>query len=125
MIASSRRRTALIVEEDAELRMLLADILSGKGYCVLQAGNGKVALRLATQHEPDVIVLGVSAPVPQGLSLLDALKQSERTGQIPVVVVGAARDKVTNNEAGRTAAFTQQPFRLATILSHLERVAAN
>jgi CheY-like chemotaxis protein len=123
MIARSRRKTVLLVEEDADLRRLLADLLFGQGYCVLQAGNGEEALEIATRREPDVILLGVCSPQPQRLSVLDALKQSGRTGQIPVVVVGATGDGLPDREACRTAAFTQKPFRLATILSHLERVA--
>jgi CheY-like chemotaxis protein len=124
MIAESRRKTVLLVEEDPELRQFLADLLFGQGYYVLQAGNTKEALETASRREPDVILLSVCSPPPQRLSVVDALKQNGRTGQIPVVVVGATGDGLPDHEKSRTTAFSQKPFRLATILSHLERVAA-
>jgi CheY-like chemotaxis protein len=113
----------LLVEEDAEQRRLLAHLLSGQGYSVLQAGKAQDAPGIAAEHELDVIVLGAPLPSPQGLSMLDALKQGERTGRIPVVVVGTAGHGAADREACRAAALAREPFWLATVLSHVERAA--
>lgn len=77
----------LIVEDHAELRSYLAEILSN--YQVLQASNGQEALLLAQNEQPELIISDVMMPVMDGLELTQRIKEDESTCHIPVILLTA------------------------------------
>ena len=54
--------TVLVVEDDADIRGLLKDLLERRSYHVLEAGDGRAALRLFHEQQPDLVLLDVEAP---------------------------------------------------------------
>jgi threonine synthase len=60
-----------------------------KSYRVFRADNGLGGLALARQRRPDLIISDLMMPGLDGFSLLQELRQDERTAHIPVVVVSA------------------------------------
>ena len=64
------QKTVLVVEDDPWIRSLMADLLAGEGYAVVQAADGKAGLNLAEQHDPDVILLDLAMPEKSGLDVL-------------------------------------------------------
>ena len=83
---SGARRTVLIVDDDESTRKLLGIELEPLGFEVLEAADGQTALETARARRPDVIVLDVLLPRMDGWTVLRALKESEETRSIPVVV---------------------------------------
>lgn len=77
----------LIVEDHAELRTYLAEILSH--YQVLEAVNGQEAIEMAQQEQPDLIISDVMMPVMDGLKLTQQIKENESTCHIPVILLTA------------------------------------
>ena len=65
----------LIAEDDNALRRLLFDQLSGDGYEVVEAGNGKEAYDLFLAERPDMAILDVMMPVMDGFSLLTKIRE--------------------------------------------------
>ncbi len=87
-------RLVLVVDDDADARMLLTHALHELGCQVLTATSGEQGLRLAREHEPDLITLDLMMPEPDGWELLARFKAEPRLRHIPVVVVSnAAREK--------------------------------
>jgi CheY-like chemotaxis protein len=108
--------TILVVEDDCDLRELLAEILARAGYSVVQAANGKEALEcLCGVERPRLILLDLSMPVMNGWQFHEALKANERLADIPVLVVSARRD---GEKALPVASerFLRKPFELASLL---------
>jgi response regulator NasT len=59
----------VIAEDEALIRMDLAEMLAEEGYDVVgQAGDGEEAIRLAIEHRPDLVILDVKMPKLDGLS---------------------------------------------------------
>ena len=79
--------TILIAEDEVVLRESLAELLSSEGYRVLEAGNGKEALELASSEPVDVVLSDVRMPEMDGMALLDALQ--EMAPELPVVMLTA------------------------------------
>lgn len=65
--------TVLVADDDPDLRDTLADILLLEGYQVLEAADGEEALQAMGRHAVDVLILDMSMPKRDGLSVLEAL----------------------------------------------------
>jgi len=87
------KRTLLIVDDDADCRQAVHELLVQAGYHVLTASNGQEALRLLSRGiAVDLIVLDLMMPVMNGWEFLDALGDSE----VPVIVLSSlAKDTKT------------------------------
>jgi len=79
----------LIVEDDAALRMALADALAGFGYEILEAGTGTEGYILASQLRPDLILLDLGLPDVDGLSIAKRLGEKPETAGIVVAALTA------------------------------------
>ncbi|ARP81421.1 two-component system response regulator [Bordetella genomosp. 9] len=94
--------TILVADDSATMRMIVQATLTGAGWKVLAAGNGKDALALALeQAEPvDLVVSDWNMPVMGGLDLIRGLRQMERYEDVPVLVL-TTEDDVESKTAAR------------------------
>jgi DNA-binding NtrC family response regulator len=104
--------TILIVEDDAQLRDLLADHLEEQGYTVRAAADGHEALAILERDRPPVILLDLRLPGVHGLQLLQRIRQDHPT--IRVIVVSGVEDEILARSTLRQGAFdyVRKPFRL-------------
>jgi len=65
----------LIVDDNADLRAALSDILRDEGFSPISVENGKAAIRLARKHTPDLALLDVKLPGMDGIELLGKMKE--------------------------------------------------
>jgi DNA-binding NtrC family response regulator len=96
-------RRILVVEDDSDLRSVLATYLEEKGYEVGEASDGAEAMGVLSNFRPGVILTDVRMPVMDGLELLHAVK--ERSPQIEVLVATAHGDMDSAVSAMREGAF--------------------
>lgn len=75
----------LIVDDVPDNIAVLHDALDESGYTVLVANNGRNALEVAAQAEPDVILLDAMMPEMDGFEVCEKLKSNNMTSQIPVI----------------------------------------
>ena len=113
------QKTVLVVEDDPWIRSLMADLLAGEGYSVVQASDGKAGLDMAEESDPDVILLDLAMPEKSGLDVLHELKSSKPTRDIPVIVVSAYAMLMMGSDARRADGVIQKPFDLADLYSRL------
>ncbi|MBE2201527.1 MAG: response regulator [Anaerolinea sp.] len=88
----SASSTVLIVDDNAENRLLLASQLGMEGYRILQASGGAEGIASAQQHNPDIILLDVMMPDMNGFEVCKHLKADAKTHLIPVIMVTALRE---------------------------------
>jgi two-component system phosphate regulon response regulator PhoB len=114
-------RTVLVVEDDPSIRALVADLLVGEGYAVLQAADGRQGLRMAQEHAPSVIMVDQMLPGLTGLEVLEQLHAQRTTRHIPVILVsGLPRSLAADHRADRVLA---KPFDIDALLAHVENLA--
>jgi CheY-like chemotaxis protein len=77
----------LVAEDDRYLRRAAEARLRQQGFNVLTAADGEEALRVAQAELPDLILLDLIMPKLQGFEVLRALKGSESTARIPVIIL--------------------------------------
>ena len=83
----------LIVEDDKALREMYQLRLSINGYDVLEANDGEEGLDLAIKEKPDLILLDIMMPKMSGMDVLDILKSTPETKDIPVIVLTALTEE--------------------------------
>lgn len=93
----------LIVDDDAASRELLESVLEQSGFKVACAEDGRQALGEFERTRPDLVLLDVQMPYPDGFEVCRKLKSNPRTRLIPVVLVtalSATEDRVRGLESG-------------------------
>ena len=90
MIAESSGGPILVVEDDADARAALVDILEVSGYSAVPAENGKKALEyLHASSPPSLIILDLLMPEMDGWEFRARQKENPEFARVPVVVVTA------------------------------------
>lgn len=80
-------KTVLIVDDSPEVRDVYATALEARGYRAVQAPDGAAAIREATDHPPDLILMNVSVPLVNGVDAIEILKSHPATELIPILVI--------------------------------------
>lgn len=109
--SDASRPLLLVVEDDADLRAFLRDILQ-KEYRVLLAEGGDEGLEVAFSEVPDLIVSDLMMPGRDGFELCAELKKDERTSHIPVILLTARTEMDSRLEGLRSGAddYLGKPF---------------
>lgn len=117
------RARVLVVEDEHELRELIARWLETKGYHVTEAADGKDAVDLLEAGlEPDVILLDLSLPRMDGASFLAWMRQQPKHAHRRVIVASAYLEDLPHVEADQTFA---KPFRPDRLAAELERLTSD
>ena len=122
-----RRRSVLVVDDDAILREVLAEQLAGLGWKVTTAENGEVAIDLLLRNVPDMAIVDISMPKLDGFGLLRHLRQNPRTFDLPVIVCTSHNDREPVERAYRLGAtsFVTKPINWPQFLHHAQFVMRN
>ena len=93
--------TVLVVDDDSNIREVLHNFFTLKGYEVLLAANGEQALELAESEMPKVILLDINMPGIDGMETCRRLRADEKTRLIPIVLITAyGATKAEAHDAG-------------------------
>ena len=106
----------LLVEDNDDLRMTIKSELEKK-YTVLAAPNGKDALLIALEKNPDLIITDVMMPQMGGKELCNIIKSNFQTSHIPVIMIsalGGLDDKIEGLEIGADA-YLEKPFNMKVL----------
>ena len=117
----------LVVDDDPAIRLICTTWLRLDGYAVIEAADGQQALELAVAEKPAVVLLDLSMPVLDGLAVAKALREHERTRELPLVVLTAETDvRVAKHayELGVVGFFTK-PFDPAAVAGFVRDVIAD
>lgn len=102
----------LVAEDERDIRELIAFTLQFAGHQITQAANGAIAVELAPQVKPDLIMMDVRMPKMTGYEACKALKEMEEVKDIPVVFLSAKGqdDEVANGIEAGAVAYILKPF---------------
>lgn len=118
-----RRLRALVADDDAGLRRLLAAVLEQDGWEVQCASDGEEAIALAAEYEPDAVVLDLLMPNTNGLTALRRLR-AERAGRDCAVVMVSALDEQSARREAHAAGcddYLVKPFTPDELASRVNR----
>ena len=120
----SESATILIVEDEQDIRELLAYNLEKEGYATVQAADGKEGLELARSRKPDLILLDLMLPKMDGLAVCRELERDSGTVRIPIIMLtakGETFDKVLGLELGADD-YIVKPFDAKELVARVKAV---
>ncbi len=88
-----KEKTILIVDDEPDIRNLLRQEITEKGYHVREAINGKEAIKNIRKQQPDLIILDVMMPEMNGFDVAAIIKNDPTTQHIPIIVISITDDK--------------------------------
>jgi DNA-binding response OmpR family regulator len=108
-----------VVDDDLELRHLIAFALRDAGYLIVEAGDGEDALKLFQQERPDLLILDVNMPRADGFEVLRRLRDSGARVPVMMLTVRAAEeDQVRGLDLGADD-YLPKPFSPRTLLARV------
>lgn len=112
----------LIIEDTADIRESVAEILELAGHTVYEAGNGKEGVEMARAHMPDIILCDIMMPELDGYGVLHMLGKTPETAQIPFIFLTAKADRVDLRKAMDMGAddYLTKPFDDVELLNAIE-----
>lgn len=114
----------LLVEDESNIRNLVATMLETSGYQAILAESGYVAKTLYTSYLPDLIILDLGLPDMDGMSLLEFVRKDSLT---PIIVLSARadeKDKVLALDKGAND-YVTKPFGAAELLARVRTALRN
>jgi adenylate cyclase len=103
----------LVVDDTPQNIRLLDAVLSSRGYDVVPAGSGPMALDLVDQQPPDLILLDILMPGMDGYEVCRRLRADPAHQALPIIMITASGDqeKLKALEAGRTSSSPSRSIR--------------
>ena len=117
---TERTGRILVVDDVRENVRLLEAVLEAHGYEVVSATDGQAALELAVSAAPDLVLLDVLMPQPDGYTVCRRLREQDETAVLPVIMLTASEgaEKTRSIEAGADD-FITKPFNRDELLTRI------
>jgi DNA-binding response OmpR family regulator len=114
----------LVAEDERDIRELVMFTLQFAGHKVTQAQNGEIAVELAQQVIPDLILTDVRMPKMTGYEVCRALKEIDSVKHIPVVILSAKGqdDEIETGKAAGAIDYILKPFDMAELQQRVNEI---
>ena len=121
---SLKQTTILVIEDEKDIRELIAFNLKNDGYNVITSINGEEGLQYSSLHNPNLILLDIMLPGINGFQFCSTIRKSKNLKDIPVIIITALGDEkniVKGLEKGADDYITK-PFSNKVLLARIKNV---
>lgn len=116
-------KTILVIEDEAQTREIFLRCLKFEKFEGIGAENGSTGVRLATKHQPDLVVCDIMMPDMNGYEVLTTLRRDEATASIPFIFL-TAKVEMTDLRQGMTLGADDYLTKPCTVEDFLDAIAA-
>jgi len=114
------RRRVVIAEDEALIRLDLAEMLAEEGYDVVgQAEDGEKAVELVLEHRPDLVILDVKMPRLDGIAAAERIA-GQRIAPVVILTAFSQRDLVERARDAGAMAYLVKPFDQTDLVPAIE-----
>jgi CheY-like chemotaxis protein len=96
--------TVLVVDDNADTRVVVRWMLERWGYQVLEACDGREAFDAVVESRPDLVLMDLTMPVADGYDAIRAIRGREEFSRLPVIAV-TAFDRAVSRDGAEAAGF--------------------
>ena len=101
---SDGKTTVLVVDDNADTRVVVRWMLERWGYRVVEASDGSEAYEMAVEHRPDLVVMDLSMPIADGYEAIRSIRAREEFASLPAIAV-TAFDRAVARDSAEAAGF--------------------
>ncbi len=120
-LMKSAQPTALIIDDETQIRRLLRAALEGVGYRVVEADKGQLGISETALRRPDVVILDLGLPDLDGLEVLKRIREWSRVPVLIASVRDGPEDKVAALDSGADD-YVTKPFDSTELLARLRAI---
>ena len=112
----------LVVDDDIHATTLFKTLLSAKGFEAVIVNDSATVIEVANSTNPDLIILDLMMPAPNGFEVCRMLRAEPKFAKIPIVIFTAMGDKESKEAALEAGAdeFLTKPFRVEDLMQRLQ-----
>src|SRR5881397_2475936 len=117
----------LVVEDHDKNRKLVRDVLTFKGYEIIEAETGEEGVRLAQERHPSLVLMDIRLPGIDGIEALGRLRAEPATRGVPIMAMTASvmtEDRRRITDAGFDA-YQSKPIKVKDFVAAFERLLEN
>jgi two-component system cell cycle response regulator DivK len=117
------KKKILVIEDNEQNLYLVSFILNKNNYQVLQARSGDEGVAIASQHEPDLILLDIQLPVMDGYMVARLLRQMPALSKTPIIAVTSFAMPGDNEQAmaAGCTGYIEKPIDPDTFMTQIEQ----
>ena len=115
---SQEARTILVIEDNQDMLQFLGRLLESEGYRVILAADGVYGVTILREAKPDLVLLDIVMPGPDGYMALESIRQYSN---VPVIIISAKRETEALQKSLDLGAddYVKKPFRPAELLARI------
>lgn len=117
------KKTILVVEDEESLLKLESILLTSKGFEVIGAANGSIALDILAKEKVDLVLLDIMLPEIDGFEVCRRIKNNPETRNLPVIMLTAKKSQEDLSRGDEVGAdwYVTKPFKSAKVIETIER----
>jgi CheY-like chemotaxis protein len=96
---TTREQRVLVIDDDREMRGVVAGTLRRDGYTVIEACDGREALDVVASTVPDLVLVDITLPGMDGVEVTRRLKERPALANVPVVALSALTQQAVRDRA--------------------------
>lgn len=117
-------KKVLIVDDSAVERQILKDIVSKLGFSIVEAENGEDGIKMAIEHEPNLILMDVVMPGINGFQATKQITNNEKLKNVPVIMCTSKNqetDKIWGARQGAKA-YVVKPINKEQLVTEIQKL---
>lgn len=114
----------LVVDDDIHATTLFDTLLTAKGYEAIIVNDSAIAVEVANSTNPDLIILDLMMPEPNGFEVCKTLRTDPKFSKTPIVIFTAMGDNESKEAAFESGAdeFLTKPFRVEDLMQRIRNL---
>lgn len=115
-------KQVLMIDDNADLLMMLTAVLKTKGYAITVSESADNVIDLIREVKPDIILMDMLLSGADGREICRSIKADPSTATVPLVMLSAYPQAITDCLAAGADAFIEKPFDMKVLLDTLSKL---
>lgn len=116
------QKLIVVIEDNQDINDLLSSILEEEGYQVISVTNGRQAVEVAREQQPDLITLDLALPGKDGWAIARELQEDSSTEDIPILVISAYTRDLDAPLRRQVARVISKPFYITQVINEVDAI---